>query len=473
MRPVTDGSRVRLTFLGAAREVTGSCYLVETPDARFIVDCGMFQGGGNPGRRNRARFGFDPRGLDFVLLTHAHIDHSGLLPRLAAQGYTGPVYATPATCDLLQVMLVDAAHVQEKEAEWKSKSRARHRTAAEPLYTGAHALRALKLLQPVEYGATLEPHPAVRCVFRDAGHILGSAIIEAEVAAKGRKRKIVFSGDIGQSLRPLVRDPARVTEADALLVESTYGNRLHKSLDDTVRELEEAIGETISRKGGNVVVPAFAVGRTQELLYLLAELHRAGRLPRMDIYVDSPMALKATEVTLRHTRILDPEAAELLRWLRGNRAGPRIRFVQDLEESIGLHRVKSGALIISASGMCDAGRIKHHLRHNLARPECAILITGFQAANTLGRRIVDGAKEVRIFGIPVAVRARVYTIGGLSAHADQRGLLAWLGHFKRAPAHTFVVHGESGTADIFAAAVRKELKWRGVTVPQPRDRVEI
>ncbi len=470
-----DGSRVRLTFLGAAREVTGSCYLVETADTRFIVDCGMFQGGGNPGRRNRSRFGFDPRALDFVLLTHAHIDHSGLLPRLAAEGYTGPVYATRATCDLLEVMLVDAAHIQEKEAEWRSKSRSRARRgpATAPLYTGAHALRALKLLRAVEYGAAVEPHPAVRCRFRDAGHILGSAIIEVEVDARGRKRKIVFSGDIGQPLRPLVRDPARIAEADALLVESTYGNRLHRSLEDTVHELEIAISETISHRGGNVIVPAFAVGRTQELLYLLAELHRAGRLPRMEIYVDSPMALKATEVTLRHTRILDPEAGELLWWLRSSRGGPRIRFVQDLEESVALHRIRSGAVIISASGMCDAGRIKHHLRHNLARPECAILIAGFQAAGTLGRRIVDGAREVRIFGIPVAVRARVYTIGGLSAHADQRGLLAWLGHFRRAPAHTFVVHGESGTADIFADAVRSRLKWRGVTVPQQRESVEI
>jgi metallo-beta-lactamase family protein len=256
-------------------------------------------------------------------------------------------------------------------------------------------------------------------------------------------------------------------------VESTYGNRLHKSLPETMAELEHAITDTLARKGGNVIVPAFAVGRTQELLYLLAEMHRAGRLPNMEIYVDSPMALKATEITLRHLRILDREAADLIAWLRGGGAGPRIRFVEDVEESIALHRVKGGAIIISASGMCEAGRIKHHLRHNLARPESTILITGFQAEGTLGRRIVEGAREVRIFGIPVPVRADIYTIGGLSAHADQAALLVWLANFKRAPRHTFVVHGERATAEIFAQAVRDRLRWQDVAVPAAGERATL
>ena len=463
----------KLTVLGAAGEVTGSRYLVETGTVRFIVDCGMFQGGGAPDRKNRAQFGFDPHALDFVLLTHAHIDHSGLLPRLAAEGFSKPIYATQATCDLLEVMLTDSAHIQEKEAEWRTKSRKRRGAGSPPLYTTTDAIRALKLLKPVEYETEVQPGTGIRCTFHDAGHILGSAIVDVRLHDSGRERRVVFSGDLGQPSRPLVRDPAPIESADVLLVESTYGNRAHKSLDDTVKELEEAITDTISRRGGNVIVPAFAVGRTQELLYLLAQLARAGRLPPVDIYVDSPMALKATEITLRHTRILDRESGELIAWLRNGANGPRIRFVQDLEESIGLHRIRSGALIISASGMCDAGRIKHHLRHNLGRSECSILITGFQAAGTLGRRIVDGAREVRIFGIPIPVRARVYTIGGLSAHADQQGLLNWLAHFRKAPRQTLVVHGEQETAEIFAQVVQDRLHWTAVTVATPHAQVEI
>ena len=457
---------MKLSFLGAAGEVTGSSYLVETPDTRFLVDCGVFQGGRDADHKNRTRFAFDPRALDFVLLTHAHIDHSGLLPRLAAEGFSGPIYTTAATCDLLQIMLRDSAHIQEKEAEWARDSKFRRREADRaPLYTVVQAERALRQLTPVEYDAEIRPHPAVRCRYRDAGHILGSAIIEAWISEDNRATKIVFSGDIGQPMRPLVHDPTPVAETGVLLVESTYGNRLHKSLPDTLREIEHAITDTLTRKGGNVIIPAFAVGRTQELLYLLADLYREGRLPEMDIYVDSPMATQATAITLRHAALLDREASTLLAWLQKDHKGPRINFVQDLEESIALHRVKSGAVIISASGMCDAGRIKHHLRHNLARPECTVLITGFQAAGTLGRRIVDGAKEVRIFGIPVPVRADVYTIGGLSAHADQEGLLGWLGHFERAPQQTFVVHGERETSEIFADAIRERLRWREVTVP--------
>lgn len=467
---------MKITFLGGAGEVTGSCHLVETGTTRFLVDCGMFQGGGEAGPKNSARFAFEPRELDFVLLTHAHIDHSGLLPRLVAEGFRGPIYATAATCDLLQVMLRDSAHIQEKEAEWRRKSRSRrgeHGKGAAPLYTMAQAERALKQLAPVEYDTAFIPHSDLRCMYRDAGHILGSAIIEAWVTEGGRKLKIVFSGDLGQPTRPIVRDPAVITEADVLLVESTYGNRLHKTMDETLAELEHAITDTFTRKKGNVIVPAFAVGRTQDLLYLLAELYREGRLPEMDIYVDSPMATKVTQITMNHGALLDKEAATLMQWMRKNRGRPRVNFIQDVEESIALRRIKSGAVIISASGMCNAGRIKHHLRHNLNRPECTILITGFQAAGTLGRRIVDGAKEVRIFDVKVPVRADVYTIGGLSAHADQSALLGWLGHFKPAPRKTFIMHGEQTTADLFAGVIRKRLGWHNVTVPQRRTTVTL
>jgi metallo-beta-lactamase family protein len=459
---------MKLTFLGAAGEVTGSCFLVEAGAACFLVDCGLFQGGREAEGRNRARFAFDPAALDFVLLTHAHIDHSGLLPRLVAEGFRGPVYATAATCDLLEVMLVDSAHIQEKEAEWSRKGRARRgATAHAPLYTVAEARRALQRLKGVRYGAPVEPHAGVNCIWRDAGHILGSAIIECRAAGC----HAVFSGDLGQPLRPLVRDPAPVAEADVLLVESTYGDRLHKPLPDTLAEIEHVLVDTLRRKGGNVIVPAFAVGRTQDVLYVLADLRRRGRLPDLDIYVDSPMALKATEITLRHASILDPEAAELLAWLQQHQDGVRIHFVQELEESIALHRVRGGAVIVSASGMCDAGRIKHHLRHNLGRPECSVLITGFQAAGTLGRRIVDGAKSVRIFGIETPVRADVYTIGGLSAHADQSGLLGWLARFRRPPRRTFVVHGEPRAAQAFAAAIHERLGWTGIDVPAARSSV--
>ena len=467
---------MKLTFLGAAGEVTGSSYLAETGGVRFLVDCGMFQGGREADDKNRARFAFNPRELDFVLLTHAHIDHSGLLPRLVAGGFTGPIYATPATCDLLEVMLTDSAHIQEKEAEWRRDPRGLKSRERPPIYTARDALRTLKQLRPVAYNDQLHPHASVRCIYRDAGHILGSAIIEAWITDGARIVKGVFSGDIGQPTRPLVRDPTPIAEADFLLVESTYGNRLHRSMDETLKELEHAIADTLKRKHGNVIVPAFAVGRAQDLLYLLTDLYRRGRLPAMNIYVDSPMAMKATEITLRHMAILDRDASELLAWARrhNNRhGGISINFVQDVEESIALHHVKSGAIIISASGMCDAGRIKHHLRHNLGRKECTVIITGFQAAGTLGRRIVDGAKEVRIFGIPLPVRADVYTIGGLSAHADQAALLEWLAHFKRAPRNTFVVHGEAETAGIFAQTVRGKLNWNNVSAPKAHDCVDV
>lgn len=461
---------MKLTFLGAAGEVTGSSFLVETDETCFLVDCGMFQGGRDAEARNYARFGFAPETLDFVLLTHAHIDHSGLLPRLVAQGYSGPIHATAATCDLLQVMLIDSAHIQEKELEWMQKGKSGG-AGKPPLYTVAEVNRTLRQLKPAEYGSELKPHKDVRCVFRDAGHIIGAAIIELWVKDGSRNIKLVFSGDIGQPCRPLVRDPTPVAEADVLIVESTYGNRLHKTMDETLAEFEHAITDTLGRKKGNVIIPAFAVGRTQEILYLLVDLYRQGRLPTMDIYVDSPMATKATEITARHWGLLDRDAAAQLQWLKRHRKQPNIHFVQDVLESTALQRIRHGAVIISASGMCNAGRIKHHLKNNLGRRESTLLIVGFQAAGTLGRRIVDGARNVRIFGIPVPVRADVYTINGLSAHADQNALLAWMGHFKKPPARTFIVHGEASVSAVFAEAICDRLGWTGVDMPALRSSV--
>jgi metallo-beta-lactamase family protein len=459
---------MRLTFLGAAGEITGSSYLVEADGMSFLVDCGMFQGGRKADHKNHASFGFNPEKLDFVLLTHAHIDHSGLLPRLGALGFRGPVYTTSATADLLQVMLKDSAHIQEKEAEWQNKmdyrdQRKPHHEIA-PLYTVIQAEAFLRQLKGVDYDVEITPHPSVRCIFRDAGHILGSAIIEVWVRTNEGHKKLVFSGDLGQPGHPIVHDPTPIQQADVLLVESTYGNRLHRNMKDTLDELVHVVNDTLQRKGGNVIVPSFAVGRTQDLLFLLIDLYRQGKLGEMDIYVDSPMALAATDITLKHMKLLDKEAVNTMQWLTQSAGKPRIHFVQDVEESMQLNNVQHGAIIISASGMCDAGRIKYHLKYNLGRPECSILITGFQAEGTLGRRLVDRVNHVKIFGQDIPVRADIYTIGGLSAHADQAGLMNWLGHFSTAPDQTFVVHGESSNAATLAEVIQQKLHWQ-VHVP--------
>jgi metallo-beta-lactamase family protein len=460
---------MNIQFHGAAGEVTGSCYLVSGNGLRFLVDCGMFQGGREAGQKNIRALPFDVRSLDFVLVTHAHIDHSGLLPRLVMLGYKGPIYTTEATIDLLKVMLLDSAHIQEKEAEWELRHRHRRNTslrgAQPPLYTVTQAMEALKHLRPVVYGEVFYPHPEARVCFHDAGHILGSSIIEVTAGGK----KVVFSGDLGQPGRPVMNDPTPIAEADVLLVESTYGNRLHRSLQETEKELLAALEHTLVEKRGNVIIPAFAVGRTQELIYVLAGLVRSGRLAPMRLYVDSPMADAATRITLRHESLLDAETQALIAWQRQNPKKLDVHFVADVQESMALNDIRQGGVIISASGMCDAGRIKYHLQNNLPRPECAVLITGFQAAGTLGRRLVDGARIVRIFGQQVPVRAGIHTIGGLSAHADQSALLGWLRHFRRPPERTFVVHGEPLAAQAFATAIREQLGWLNVEVPACRD----
>lgn len=452
---------MRISFIGAAQEVTGSCFLVETSDLRFLVDCGMFQGGREAHERNFKPWPFDPRAIDFVLLTHAHIDHSGLLPRLCAHGFRGPVYTTKATAELLSVMLLDSAHIQE--SEWNRAQRKRSRSPrgqrVDLLYTIKQAEDCLEQLQGVAYGDELQPHAAVRCCFRDAGHILGSAIIELWLTEDGRTRKIVFSGDLGQPGRPIVRDPTVIEDADVLLVESTYGNRLHRTLPDTTEELVSVIEDSLRRRQGNIIIPAFALGRTQELLQLLVSLCRQGRLPHLQVFVDSPMASEVTRITWRHPHLLDDETRALMVPGGGHIQGMDLRFTRSADESMALNRIKAGAIIISASGMCDAGRIKHHLRHNLGRRECAIVIIGYQAEGSLGRRLVDGEKRVRIFGEEIGVRASIHTIGGLSAHADQQALMDWLGGFKRAPGRTFVVHGEAQTASGFAELIAQKLHW--------------
>src|SRR5574343_1230242 len=465
LRQVGRIENMRLGFLGAAGEVTGSCTVVEAGEVRFLVDCGMFQGGPEARQKNQRALnpGFDVRQIDFVLLTHAHIDHSGLLPRLATLGFRGPVYATQASIDLLEVLLPDSGHIQEKESEWQVRHRRRtgkdERGLQAPLYTVAQAMSSLSLLQPVPYGKPVAVADTVSVCFRDAGHILGSASLEVVVSGEGRPRCLVFSGDLGMSDRPVLPDPARAPQqADVLLIESTYGDRLHRSMQETEDEIVAAFERTRAA-GGNLIIPAFAVGRTQEILTMLIGLVRRGRLHPLKIYVDSPMANSATRITLAHRELLDRETQDLIDWQAAHADRVRIQYVGDVEDSKALNAIRHGAVIISASGMCEAGRIKYHLRENLPRSESSILIAGFQAAGTLGRRLVDGARLGRLFGDPVPVRARIYTVGGLSAHADQAALLHWLGGFRQAPGKTVVVHGEAQASAALAEAINEQLGW--------------
>lgn len=457
---------MRLTFHGAARQVTGSCFAFEVGTRRFLVDCGLFQGGRAARAGNRAPFGFDPAKLDFVILTHAHLDHSGLLPRLAAEGFTGAVYMTAATRDLVDVLLRDSAHIQRVEAE-RAQRRGSDFAAA---YSLADVERVLPLCRPVAYDAVVDPVPGVRFTLRDAGHILGSAIVELWLDDGTRQRKVVCSGDLGQPGRPIVRDPTPVAEADVLLLESTYGDRDHRSLPETLDELVASLDRALAGQQGVVLVPAFAVGRTQEFLYFLNRLSREGRLQNLRVFVDSPMAAEVTRITARHFDLFDAEARRLAKEPVPKGRAPTLRFTETVEESMALNSLTGGAIIVAASGMCDGGRIRHHLRHHLGNPRTTVLFIGFQAAGTLGRRIVDGATMVRIAGEEIAVRAQVVTLGGFSAHADQSALLDWLAHFRRPPQQIFLVHGEPHAASALAGAIGNRFN-RPAEIPAPRSTV--
>ncbi|GAB4251187.1 MAG: MBL fold metallo-hydrolase [Thermoleophilia bacterium] len=454
---------MQLQVCGAAREVTGSCYLVEATRCQFLVDCGLHQGGAAEDLCNREPFPFDPTAIDFLLLTHAHIDHSGLIPKLVRDGFRGPVHTTTATADLAEIMLLDSAHIQEMEAEWRQrKSRRAGRRAAGPLYTQRDAEKAADLFQGTAYDRVIEPAPGVRVCFRDAGHILGSAVLEVWLTGGYGEAKLVFSGDVGQPHQPIVRDPENVLQADYLIMESTYGDRLHEGSGDPKEELA-AILQEAHCTGGNVIIPAFAVGRTQELIYFLRELC-AERCPDMDIYVDSPLAVRATEVFRRHREAFDEEAAELIANNGPIFNFPRLHYTQSADESRALND-KRGVVIISSSGMAEAGRIKHHLKHNLWKPEAHVVIVGYQAQGTLGRRLLEGEKRVRIFGEEIAVRAKIHEITGLSAHADRRQLLEWAAHFQP-PRLTLLTHGEPQAAFSLARALEDELHFE-VVVPSP------
>lgn len=464
---------MKIQFLGAAGEVTGSRHSVEVmlsgQTKHFMVDYGMFQGGREATNKNLEPLPFSPKALDFVVLTHAHIDHSGLLPRLCAQGFAGPIYCTKATFELLKILLLDSAHLQRADverAERKQKAGKWHGEMPVALYSREDVELTLSQFQTLDYGQVQELVPGISLEFRNAGHILGSAIAILDITEDGTKKKrCVFSGDIGMKGKVLMPDPDLIHEADIVVVESTYGDRLHRSLQDTEDELVEVISSTMTARG-NIVMPAFAVGRTQEILFILIDLVRRGRLPHLSIWVDSPMATAATHLTQHFFAQLDGASQASFAWYKNNPSAVDLRFIADVEESKALNKIKGGAIIISASGMCDAGRIVHHLANNLPRPQNAIVITGFQAYGSLGRRLVDKVKKVRLFGEEVPVKASIHTIGGLSAHADQAGLLDWLKGFKKPPGKVFVVHGEPESSSVLAECIREELDWKNVIIPE-------
>lgn len=433
----------------------------------------MFQGGAENEQKNARPFPAPLSSIDFVLSTHAHLDHSGLLPKIVRDGFRGPVYATSATADLLGVMLPDSGHIQEREAEWQTRRAQRAgRRDGKALYTEADARAVIPRLKPMRYEEEFSPAPGLRVRFLDAGHILGSAIVSVTAREGGSEKTLVFTGDLGHRGLPIVRDPAAVRHADALVMESTYGNRVHKGMEETVGEFVGALKETLERKGGNVIIPAFAVGRAQDILYLLADLARKGIISGLTLYIDSPLAAQATQITMRHPECFDEETRKVMAWREENPGALKVVVTASAEESMALNSIRGGAIILAGSGMCDAGRIKHHLKHNLWRRECSVVIVGFQAQGTLGRRIVDGAKFVRVLGEDIAVAADVYTIGGLSAHADREDLLAWAGNFRSPPGRVFVAHGEESVSVGFAETLRERCGWKAI-VPEPGQPMEI
>ena len=458
---------MKIKFLGAARTVTGSCFVIETDSARFAVDCGMHQGSDSVERRNLDVAPYDPARMDFFLVTHAHIDHSGLLPRMTANGFNGPVYTTEPTADLVNILLLDSAHIQEVEAEGKNKRLRRTGLKADALalYTTADAEAVAPLIKTRKYGEMFSPAPGIRVRFHDAGHILGSAMVELFIEENGAAVKLVFSGDIGRPNQLLMKDASLVTQADFLFMESTYGNRNHKGEQESLDELAEAIAYSY-KNGEKVVIPAFAVERTQEILYSLHLLLSAGKLPKdMAVYLDSPLAIKATEIFRRYHAYLDGETQDLLKNGEDPLRLPNLKMSTSTADSIQINETKEAAIVISASGMCNAGRIKHHLRHNLWKTGASIVFVGFQAEGTPGRRIVDGAKKIRIFNEDIAVAARIFTINGFSAHAGQDQLLDWLADVRSKSTQVFLVHGEFSAQEHLAGLIRERFGL-SVTIPE-------
>lgn len=450
-------AKLKLKFLGGARTVTGSCYYLESDNLKILIEAGLYQGE-DADEINRTAFDFRPEHIDYIFVTHAHLDHSGMLPKIVSEGFKGRIFTTVATRDLLEIMLYDAAQVQENDAEWQTRKAVRAgRNIVLPLYTAEDVKKVLPLLEMKSYDRIFHLGSGIKYRFLDAGHILGSGTLEIWFRDSSHEKKIVFSGDIGKKGNPILRDPLAPVEAEYVVMESTYGNRVHKSMKKSIHELVEAIKITF-KKGGNVYIPAFAVGRTQDLLYILNQLVREKRLYDIHVYLDSPLAEEATKVYLSHPEVFDEEAKKIFSTGDFDES-IKLHFVQSVQQSMALNRIKSGIIVIAGSGMCEGGRMPHHLKHNLWRHECAVVFVGYQGIGTLGRQIVDRAKSVRILGEEIAVRASIYTINGFSAHADQTELIGWLSHFKDSP-EVFIVHGEENVACSFSELVREKFGFK-------------
>ncbi len=464
---------MQLKFLGATKTVTGSFFLVETQDVRFAVDCGLFQGPKEIREKNYKEFIVNPQSIDFLVVTHAHIDHIGLIPKLCKHGFKGPIYCSHATEELANVLLPDSGSIQESEIERKNRKLKRAgKLLLEPIYTQQDAVDCLSQFSSLNMDEIINLAPGVEIRLRDAGHILGSCIIEVWVEEDNNKLKIVFSGDLGQKNQPIVKDPSIIENADYVVMESTYGNRYHEQISSRSEQLKEVIDETM-RKGGNLIIPAFAVERTQDLLYDLSQLYNEGQLaPSINLYIDSPLAIAATQIFQKHIECYDYATRQLMDYSEHPLKLPNLHFSRTREESMMLNNVRNKTIIISASGMCDAGRIKHHLKHNLWRPESTILFVGYQATGTLGRRIVDGEKLVTIHGEKVEVKADIKTIEAYSAHADRKALIDWIKNFVFPPQGIFLVHGEEQSQLALAEVFEKEMKIP-VYIPEWLDEYEL
>ena len=465
---------IRLKFLGAAENVTGSRFLLEANGKRLLVDCGMHQE-----RQLRDRdwnpFPVDPATIDAVLITHAHLDHCGYLPKLVREGFDGPIYSTRATADIMKISLLDSAHLQESDAEHKARRHKREGRKGPhpevPLYTVEDAEMCFEQFNPIRCKREIDIVDGITAEFRDAGHILGSTMIAVDVHQNGDKRRILFSGDVGRWDRPILRDPSTFEQADYVLVESTYGNRTHPPVADIDNELERVIKETVEARG-NLIVPSFAIERAQELLYHMSELLDQNRIPHILVFLDSPMAIKVTDVFRNHPELMDEETREILADQRSPFDFPSLMTVDSTAHSKALNYLGGTGMIIAGSGMCTGGRIKHHLVNNIDRPESTVLFVGYQAVGTLGRAIVDGAEEVRIFGEKRQIKARIEQIHGFSAHADQNELLRWLSAIENTPRKVFVVHGEEDSAHDFAEFIKEKQGW-DVAIPGYRDEVTL
>lgn len=459
--------QIKLSFLGAARNVTGSRYLLEANNVRFLVDCGLVQER-ELLYRNWERFPVPPESLDAVLLTHAHVDHCGLIPKLVCEGFRGKIYCTTATSEIAKIILLDAAHLQEEDAEFKRKRHEREKRkgphAEIPLYTVADAEASLPQFVPVQYGEPVLIGEGVEATFHDAGHVLGSSMIKITVSHEGERRTILFSGDVGRWDRPILRDPCVFEKIDYVIIESTYGDSLHEDSPDIGNNLAKIINSTW-KAGGNIIIPSFAFQRSQEILYHMNKLLLEDRIPHLMVFLDSPMAVNITEVFKRHSELFDREMSRLMRQHKSPFDFPSLKMVQTVDESKALNHIKGTIMIIAGSGMCTGGRVKHHLAANISKRENTILFVGYQAIGTLGRQIADGSKKVRIFGQPYPVRAKIARIHGFSSHADRNELMRWLNGLKSAPRKVFVVHGEPVVAQRFSQFLREKKGWE-ISVPE-------